>query len=59
MLKSNLKRLSSALLASRRGATAIEYGLLAALIAVVITVGVAQVGTKLNTKFDNVATKLS
>jgi pilus assembly protein Flp/PilA len=33
------------------GATAIEYGLIAALIAVVIIVGLTTVGTKLNTMF--------
>jgi len=33
------------------GATAIEYGLLAALIAVVMAVGAAVVGTNLNTLF--------
>jgi pilus assembly protein Flp/PilA len=38
------------------GVTAIEYGLLAALIAVVIIIAVAAVGTGLNTTFDNVAT---
>ena len=35
--------------------TAIEYGLLAALIAVVIIIAVAAVGTGLSTTFDNVA----
>ncbi len=33
------------------GATAIEYGLIAALIAVVIITGVTSVGTKLSTTF--------
>jgi pilus assembly protein Flp/PilA len=33
------------------GATAIEYGLIAALIAVVIITGVTAVGTKLSTTF--------
>lgn len=37
------------------GATAIEYGLIAALIAVVIITGVTAVGTKLNTQFNNIA----
>ncbi len=40
------------------GATAIEYGLIAALIAVVIIGGVTAVGTNLNAKFNTVATKL-
>ena len=37
------------------GVTAIEYGLIAALIAVVIIVAVALVGTNLNSKFQTVA----
>jgi pilus assembly protein Flp/PilA len=38
------------------GATAIEYGLIAALIAVVVIGAVTTVGTKLSTTFGNVAT---
>jgi pilus assembly protein Flp/PilA len=38
------------------GVTAIEYGLIAALIAVVIIVAVALVGTNVSTTFSNVAT---
>ena len=41
------------------GATAIEYGLIAALIAVVIISGVSVLGTNLNSKFSSVATKVS
>ncbi|KQW97055.1 hypothetical protein ASC94_09655 [Massilia sp. Root418] len=41
------------------GVTAIEYGLIAALIAVAIIVGVTAVGTKLNTMFTNISTKIS
>jgi len=41
-----------------RGATAVEYGLLVALIAVVIIVGVTLLGTKLDSLFTNVANKL-
>jgi pilus assembly protein Flp/PilA len=40
------------------GATAIEYGLIAALIAVVIITGLTQVGTALNTKLNSVVTSL-
>ena len=36
------------------GATAIEYGLIAALISVVIIVAVGAVGTNLNTTFETV-----
>jgi pilus assembly protein Flp/PilA len=40
------------------GATAIEYGLIAALIAVVIITGLTSVGTNLNTKLGSIATSL-
>ncbi len=42
-----------------QGATAIEYGLIAALIAVVIIAAVATLGTSLSTAFDYVATSVS
>ena len=41
------------------GVTAIEYGLIAALIAVVIIVAVKSVGTNLTAVFTRVATELS
>ena len=37
-----------------RGATAVEYGLMVALIAAVIIIAVAAIGTNLNTVFTNV-----
>ena len=40
------------------GATAIEYGLLAALIAVALIAGLKGVATALNTTFTNVSTQL-
>jgi pilus assembly protein Flp/PilA len=40
------------------GATAIEYGLIAALIAVVIITAVTTVGTNLTSTFNTVANKL-
>ena len=40
------------------GATAIEYGLIVALIAVFIIGAVTSVGTNLSTKFNSVATSL-
>ena len=45
-------------LKNEEGVTAIEYGLIAALIALVIIVSVALIGTNLNTAFNNVATHL-
>lgn len=41
------------------GATAIEYGLIAALIAVVIVTAVTTVGTNLKTVFNNVGNQLN
>ena len=41
------------------GATAIEYGLIAALIAVVIITAVTAVGTSVSTAFNSVATALT
>lgn len=40
------------------GATAIEYGLIAALIAVVIIVAVGSVGSRLNTTFSTIDSSL-
>lgn len=40
------------------GATAIEYGLIAAGIAVAIITAVGTVGTNLDTTFDKIATKI-
>jgi pilus assembly protein Flp/PilA len=44
--------------ADQSGATAIEYGLIAALISVVIIGALTTVGSNLNTKFTSVATTL-
>lgn len=41
-----------------KGATAIEYGLIAALIAVAAIAALQSVGTKLGTTFNNVSNKL-
>jgi pilus assembly protein Flp/PilA len=53
-----MNTLFSRFLKDESGATAIEYGLLAALISVVIIASVASVGTKLKATFDTVKTKL-
>ncbi len=45
-------------LSDETGATAIEYGLIVALIGVVIITAVSKVGTNLSTKFNTVATSL-
>jgi pilus assembly protein Flp/PilA len=40
------------------GATAIEYGLIAALIALAIMIGATNLGTELNTQFQSIADSL-
>ena len=42
-----------------RGATAVEYGLLAALIAVVLIAALTSIGTTLSGTFNTIATRLS
>jgi pilus assembly protein Flp/PilA len=46
------------LIKNEEGATAIEYGLIAALIAVAAISAMSGVGTKLNSTFNNVSAKL-
>jgi pilus assembly protein Flp/PilA len=54
MLRELIKRLGS----DDSGATAIEYGLIAALIAVAAIAAFQLVGTNLSSTFNNVATQL-
>jgi pilus assembly protein Flp/PilA len=54
-----MKTLFNRFIKDESGATAIEYGLIAALIAVVIIGALQTVGTSLNTKFTAVSTALS
>jgi len=51
-------RILKQLLRCRKGATAIEYGLIAALIAVVTIAGLSVLGTTLNGTYNNIATKV-
>ena len=46
------------LIRSEKGATAIEYGLIAAGISVVIIATVNSIGTNLNGKFNSISTQL-
>lgn len=48
-----------ALLRNTRGATAIEYGLIAALIAVAAIAAMQGLGNSLNKTFNNISTKMS
>ena len=54
-----MRNLIQKLAKSRSGATAIEYGLIAALIAVVIIAGATQLGTTINAKFSTIASSVS
>jgi pilus assembly protein Flp/PilA len=53
-----MKNLFVRFLRDDSGATAIEYGLIAAGISVAIIAVVNGLGTKLNTKFDSISTQL-
>jgi pilus assembly protein Flp/PilA len=54
-----MKNLFARFVRDDSGATAIEYGLIAALIAVVIIAALQTVGTNLSTKFTKIATSLT
>jgi len=51
-------QVKAAALRNDRGATAVEYGLMVALIAVVVIVAVTVLGTNLSSLFQSVATKV-
>jgi pilus assembly protein Flp/PilA len=53
-----MRKLFVKLVASKNGATAIEYGLIAGLVALAIVAVVTTTGTDLSTLFTNVNTKL-
>jgi pilus assembly protein Flp/PilA len=53
-----MRKLIEGLVRDDRGATAIEYGLIAALISVAIVVTVTTLGTKLNSTFTSVSNSL-
>jgi pilus assembly protein Flp/PilA len=53
-----MKKFFTRFVADESGATAIEYGLIAALISVVIIVGVRSIGTKLSATFDAIQNNL-
>ena len=57
-METNMNKLISRFLRDESGATAIEYGLIAALISVVIITALTNIGTNLNAKFGSVATSL-
>jgi pilus assembly protein Flp/PilA len=53
-----MRSLIKGFIADQCGATAIEYGLIAALIAVVIITAVTAVGTALSTTFNTISTSV-
>jgi pilus assembly protein Flp/PilA len=55
MMRTFIRRL----LADQSGPTAIEYGLIAALIAVVTIAGLTTLGTNLNSKYNAIATSVA
>ena len=54
-----MRHLFRRFVADQSGVTAIEYGLIAGLIAVVIIAAVTSVGTKVESKFNAIATALT
>jgi pilus assembly protein Flp/PilA len=54
-----MNKLVSRFVKDESGATAIEYGLIAALIALAIMVGAGSLGNSLNNQFGRIATKLN
>lgn len=53
-----MTKFAKSFLQNESGATAIEYGLIAALIAVAAIAAMTTLGTKLNSTFTNVSSKL-
>ena len=54
-----MKNLVAKFASDESGATAIEYGLIAALIAVAMIVGATQVGDAIDTKFRSIGTTVT
>ena len=59
MCSSDLMTMFARLLKDESGATAIEYGLIASLIAVAIIAGAKALGTSINGMFSNLANKVN
>jgi pilus assembly protein Flp/PilA len=57
-IKLTLTKFLSKFTSQEDGVTAIEYGLIAALIALLIIGGVTLIGTKLSTAFGSIATSI-
>ncbi len=53
-----MQNLVSRFIKDESGATAIEYGLIAALISITLVVGAGKIGTAVNANFEEVASKM-
>ncbi|MDP1293813.1 Flp family type IVb pilin, partial [Klebsiella variicola] len=58
-VREDMMQLITRFLKDRDGATAIEYGMIAALIAVVIIGTLQIIGTQLNAKFNSISAQLN
>jgi pilus assembly protein Flp/PilA len=58
-LKKLIEKITNFLNSKEKGATAVEYALIVALIAMVIIVGLTAVGGGINSAFTNIAGKIS
>jgi pilus assembly protein Flp/PilA len=58
-MEGNVFRLFAKFINEESGATAIEYGLIAALISVALITGATALGNSLNTQFNTLSTKLN
>jgi pilus assembly protein Flp/PilA len=54
-----MRSIINKLFRNRDGATAIEYGLIAALVALAIVAGLTTLGTNLSTEFNTIAGKVN
>lgn len=54
-----MKKFAGRFLRDNRGVTALEYGLIAGLIALLIVGGVTTIGTKLQTVFNDIANAIT
>jgi len=59
IVKKLIEKITYFLISKEKGATAVEYALIVALIAMVIIVGLTAVGGGINTAFSNIADKIS
>jgi len=58
-MKMKMFQILNGLKSDKKGATAIEYGLIAALVAVVIIAGITLMGDSIGNTFNNVANNLN